>query len=87
MHHAYIDKFAYQDSVIHRLDARVKFLVTVVFTVMVLLQPRLSVVILFCYAVGPFAVLALGRIPLRFVFRQVLSKPPQKTKGANPATK
>jgi cobalt/nickel transport system permease protein len=72
MHHAHIDKFAYQDSVIHRLDSRVKFLVTLVFTVMVLSLGRTSVSILTCCAVGPFTVLVLGRIPLRFAFKQIL---------------
>lgn len=72
MHHAHIDKFAYQDSVIHRLDGRVKFIVTVLFTAVVISLPRTSVSILFCYAVGPFAVLVLAGIPLRFVFKHIL---------------
>ncbi len=72
MHHAHIDKFAYQDSVIHRLDSRVKFIVTVLFTAVVISLPRTSVSILFCYAVGPFAVLVLAGIPLRFVFKHIL---------------
>jgi len=72
MHHAHIDKFAYQDSVIHRLDSRVKFLVTFVFTVMVLSLGRTSVSILTCCAVGPFTVLVLAGIPLRFAFKQTL---------------
>jgi cobalt/nickel transport system permease protein len=72
MHHAHIDKFAYQDSVIHRLDSRVKFLVTLAFTVMVLSLGRTSVSILTCCAVGPFTVLVLGGIPLRFALKQIL---------------
>lgn len=72
MHHAHIDKFAYQDSVIHRLDSRVKFLVTFVFTVMVLSLSRTSVSILTCCAVGPFTVLVLAGIPLRFAFKHIL---------------
>jgi cobalt/nickel transport system permease protein len=72
MHHAYIDKFAYQDSVIHRLDSRVKFIVTIVFTAVVLSLPRTSFGILVCYAVGPVTVLVLGKIPLRFAFKQIL---------------
>jgi cobalt/nickel transport system permease protein len=72
MHHAYIDKFAYQDSAIHRLDSRVKFLVTLAFTVMVLSLSRTSVSILTCCAVGPFTVLVLARIPLKFAFKQIL---------------
>ena len=72
MHHAYIDKFAYQDSAIHRLDSRVKFIVVLIFTAMVISLPRTSLSILTCYAVGPFTILVLGRIPLRFAFKQIL---------------
>jgi len=72
MHHAHIDKFAYQDTVVHRLDSRVKFLTVVVFTVIVLSVPKTSVSILFCYAVWPFTILVLGRIPLKFVFKHIL---------------
>jgi len=72
MHHAHIDKFAYQDSLVHRLDSRVKFIVVLVFTVLVISLPRTSVSILACYAVGPFAILVLAGIPLRFVFKHIL---------------
>jgi cobalt/nickel transport system permease protein len=71
MHHAHIDKFAYQDSVIHRLDSRVKFIVVLVFTAIVIALPRTSFSILVCFAVGPFAVLVLGKVPLRFVFKHI----------------
>jgi cobalt/nickel transport system permease protein len=72
MHHAHIDKFAYQDSLIHRLDSRMKFIVVLVFTAVVISLPRTSPAILACYAVGPFAVLVLAKVPLRFAFRHVL---------------
>ena len=72
MHHAHIDKFAYQDSPVHRLDSRVKFIVVIVFTALVISLPRTSVSILACYAVGPFAILVLAGIPLRFVFKHIL---------------
>ena len=72
MHHEYIDKFAYQDSPIHRLDARVKFIVTVIFTAAIISLSRTSVSILFCFATGPFAVLVLGGIPLRFTLKHIL---------------
>jgi cobalt/nickel transport system permease protein len=72
MHHAYIDKFAYQDSAIHRLDSRVKFLVVLVFTAVVISLPRTSLSILACYAIGPFALLVWAGIPLKFVFKQIL---------------
>ena len=71
MHHAHIDKFAYQDSPVHRLDSRAKLLVTVLFTALVLSLPKTSLSILVCYAVGPFAILVIGRIPLRFALKHI----------------
>jgi cobalt/nickel transport system permease protein len=71
MHHAHIDKFAYQDSPVHRLDSRVKFLVVLLFTFVVLSVPRTSLSILTCYAVGPFTALVLAKIPLKFVLKQI----------------
>ncbi len=72
MHHSHIDKFAYQDSMIHRLDCRVKLIIVLIFSAVVLSVPRTSLSILFCYAVGPFAILVLGNIPLLFVFKHIL---------------
>ena len=72
MHHCYIDKFAYQDSVVHRLDCRVKLVVVLLFTAMVISIPKTSLVILVCYAVWPFALLVAANIPLLFVFRHIL---------------
>jgi len=72
MHHAHIDKFSFMDSPVHRLDSRVKLLVALVFTAMVISLPGTSPGILACYAIGPFTILVLGKIPLRFAFKQVL---------------
>jgi cobalt/nickel transport system permease protein len=72
MHHAYIDKFAYQDSPVHRLDSRVKLVVLVIFTALVISVPRHSLSILACYAVGPFAMLVVGGIPIKFALKHVV---------------
>ena len=72
MHHAHIDKFAYGDSAIHRLDARAKLLVTLGFTAVVLALPRTSPAVLSYYAIFPFALLVIGGIPLKFACKQVL---------------
>ena len=72
MHHAHIDKYSFKDSPIHRLDSRVKFLVVFIFTAVVLSLPRTSPGILAYYAIGPFTILVLGRIPLKFAFKQIL---------------
>ena len=76
MHHAHIDKFAYSDSPIHRLDSRVKLLAVAVFTVFVLAVPRYTVSVLACYAIGPFVMLVIGRMPLRFVLRHIITVSP-----------
>jgi cobalt/nickel transport system permease protein len=72
MHHSYLDKYADGDSFFHRLDSRVKFLAAVVFTTIVLLSGLKAAAVLFCFAVGPFAVLVWAGIPLSFVFRRIL---------------
>lgn len=72
MHHAHIDKFAYQDSPIHRLDARVKFLAAVVFTIAIGSLGRLSVSILICYVTGPLVLLVIGRVPIWFAVKKIL---------------
>ncbi len=76
MHHAHIDRFAFQDSWFHRLDSRIKLGVTVVYMAAVLSLPATSVSLLFCYAVPPFAVLVAAGIPLGFVLRHILLTSP-----------
>jgi cobalt/nickel transport system permease protein len=72
MHHAHIDKFAYQDSPIHRLDARAKLAVTLIGTLLVVALPRYSPDLAFYTWTGPFVLLVLGRISLRFAAKHVL---------------
>ncbi len=76
VHHAYLDKYASGDSFFHRLDARVKFVAAMTLTAAVLLSGPQSIAILFCYAVGPFAVIVLAEIPVGFVFRRILTVSP-----------
>jgi len=72
MHHSYIDKFSYQNSIIHRLDSRVKVITILIYTALVISLPKTYLTVLTCYLVGPFALLVLGKIPLKFAFKQVL---------------
>ena len=72
MHHAHIDKFAYQDSWLHRLDSRVKLLVTLLFTIVVVALPPANPIPLCVALIGPFAVLVLAAIPLGFVGKHLL---------------
>ncbi len=72
MHHAHIDKFAYQDSAIHRLDARIKFIAAVAYSLVVISLPKTSLSLVLCSLVGPFAVLVIAEIPLKFILRQMI---------------
>jgi len=72
MHHAHIDKFAYQDSPVHRLDPRVKLAVTLIGTLVIVSLPRFAPDIAFYTLLGPFCLLVLGRISLRFAAKHIL---------------
>ncbi len=72
MHHAHIDRFAYQDSPIHRLDSRVKLIIVLIFTGLVVSLPRTSVGVPLCYGLGPFTMLVLANVPVRFVIKHIL---------------
>ncbi len=71
MHHHYIDRFAYQDSPIHRLDPRAKTLAVLAYSVM-LISPGRYVIPSPWYVVFPAGLLIWGRIPLGFVFKHTL---------------
>ena len=71
MHHHYIDRFAYQESPIHRLDARAKILAVLAYSVVLISLPRYAIPSAW-YAVLPFAMLVWAGIPLRFVAKHTL---------------
>ncbi|MBM4041292.1 MAG: cobalt ECF transporter T component CbiQ [Planctomycetes bacterium] len=72
MHHNYIDHLAMGDTPAHRLDARAKLVVVIVFTALLVSVPRYEVAALFPYAILPFAWLAFGGVPLGFVAKRLL---------------
>ena len=71
MHHHHIDRFAYQDSLIHRLDARAKTLAVLAYSVVLISLPRYTIPSPW-YLVFPGTLLLLGGIPLRFVVKHTL---------------
>ncbi|MCK5565440.1 MAG: hypothetical protein KAJ07_09355, partial [Planctomycetes bacterium] len=72
MHHARIDKLACQSSFVHSLDARTKLISIILFSGFAISVPYTSLSILACYAVGPFTILVSGKVPFRFVLKQLL---------------
>src|SRR5262245_14529938 len=71
MHHHYIDRFAYQDSPIHRLDPRAKIIAVVVYSIVLISLGRYALPSPW-YAVFPAVLLLWGGIPLRFVLKHTL---------------
>jgi cobalt/nickel transport system permease protein len=71
MHHHYIDRFAYQDSPIHRLDPRAKILAVLAFSAVLISGSRYMMPSPW-YAVFPAILLLWGGIPIRFVLKHTL---------------
>jgi cobalt/nickel transport system permease protein len=72
MHHSHIDKLAYGDSPVHRLDARAKLLAVVAYSAVLISFDRYSVAALAPMAILPAAMLLAGNVPLWFALRRVL---------------
>ena len=72
MHHSYIDQYSYQESIIHRLDGRVKVVATVFYTLAVVTLPREKMGELLPFFIFPLLLIALGEIPWRFVLKHLL---------------
>ncbi|MFZ0408283.1 MAG: cobalt ECF transporter T component CbiQ [Cyanobium sp.] len=73
---ARIDGFARQDTVIHRLDARVKVLTTLVFLVCVVSFPKHAVLPLLPFLLFPLVIARLGQLPLHWLERRLLAASP-----------
>ena len=72
MHHTHIDTLACGSSPVHKLDPRVKLLAVIAFSICVLSVKPTSISILFCWAIGPFALLVISQTPLKLVEKQIL---------------
>ena len=70
MHHSYIDRFSQQASLVHRLDARVKLLAVLAYTVVLVSFDRYALVALAPLTVLPPAMLWLGNVPVTFALRR-----------------
>lgn len=71
MHHHYLDRYAYGDSPIHRLDPRAKVLMVLGYTLALISLPRYELPSPW-YAVLPVVLLAWGGVPAGFVLRRIL---------------
>jgi cobalt/nickel transport system permease protein len=71
-----LDLLSYQDTVVHRLDARVKVAATLVFVFMVISYPKYEVLSLVPFFLFPVLMVSLGDIPALFLVRKVLMVSP-----------
>lgn len=67
-----LDRLSYQDTVIHRLDGRVKVLATMLFIIVVISFHKYAVIELFPFLLFPVLLMALGDIPALFIMKKVL---------------
>jgi cobalt/nickel transport system permease protein len=68
----YIDTLSYGDSFVHRLDPRVKLIVTIVFIVSVVSFPKYEILRLIPFFLFPVFMMTAGNIPSGFVLKRML---------------
>jgi cobalt/nickel transport system permease protein len=66
-----LDALSYRDSPVHRLDPRVKVLVTCIFVVTVVSFPKYEIARLIPFFLFPVVVFALGGIPARLLLKKI----------------
>jgi len=76
-HDAHIlDQYAYQASVVHRLDPRAKIIAILFFVITVVSFPKYALISLLPFALYPLVLVILSGLSLRFLLRQVLIASP-----------
>ena len=73
MNHSYIDKYSECESLIHKIDPRVKALVFIGFMLFVIFTPPSSAFAFFLYAGLLFLLIYLSKLPIGFVFLRSLT--------------
>jgi len=71
-----LDALARQDSAVHRIDARIKLLVTAAFIVTVMSVDRYTVLALLPFFIYPVAVASAAGVSFTFLFKRVLAVSP-----------
>ena len=67
-----LDRLSYQETVIHRLDPRVKVITTMLFIIAVVSYPKYAVLELVPFLLFPVLLMTLGDIPVLFIMKKVL---------------
>lgn len=67
-----LDRLSYQDTVVHRLDPRVKVIATMLFVFTVISYPKYEVVQLTPFFLFPIVLISFGDIPVLFLAKKIL---------------
>ncbi len=68
----YLDTLSYKDTFAHRLDPRIKLLVTLVFILFVVSFPKYELSRMIPFFVFPAFILSVGEIPIKFILKKLL---------------
>lgn len=68
----YIDRLSYRDTVIHRLDARVKVIATMCFIIAVISYPKYEVLRLSPFFLFPVLLITLSDTPVLFILKKII---------------
>lgn len=68
----YLDSLSYKDTLIHRIDPRIKLIVTLAFILTVISFPQYEVSGLIPFFLFPMLLFALGDIPVRFILKKLI---------------
>ncbi len=72
MKHSFLDKYSDRDSLIHRLDPRTKFIITIIFILMVVITPPATWYGFALYLAVIVCMVLLSRVPALYVFKRSL---------------
>ena len=67
-----LDRVSYQNTLVHRLDPRVKLIATLLFLFTVISFSKYEIIALFPFFLYPVLLMTLGDIPLLFIIKKVL---------------
>ncbi len=68
----FLDALSYRDTFVHRLDPRIKFIVTFVFILFVVSFPKYEILKMIPFFVFPVFILSVGNIPVKFILKKLL---------------
>lgn len=67
-----LDRLSYKNTIVHRLDPRIKLIATLLFLFTVISFSKYEVIALFPFFLYPVLLMTLGEIPLLFIIKKIV---------------